>query len=192
MSRENLIHIKLEHDEAIESRKDVLTTEADLIKIAQAIRTTVDNKVLGYKMNYTDLQAALGRVQLSRQPEFQKRRFDIASYYSDRIKKFNSNIRIQQDILNPYHSRHLYLIELPLEHIKKSRNMIIEEMRKKGVGATIHYKPVHQMSYYAQYHQQPLPITEYIADRIMTLPIGGHMTLKNAEYIMDVFENVMA
>jgi len=38
MSRENLIHIKLEHDEAIESRKDVLTTEADLIRKAQAVR----------------------------------------------------------------------------------------------------------------------------------------------------------
>ncbi len=38
MKKDNLIHIKLDYDEAIQSRKDVLNTEVDLIRIAQAIR----------------------------------------------------------------------------------------------------------------------------------------------------------
>lgn len=146
---------------------------------------------LGYKMNYTDLQAALGRIQLSRQSEFQKRRFEIASYYSHELKKLNRNIKIQQSVLDPSHSRHLYLIELPLESLIKSRDQIISDMRQENIGATIHYKPVHKMSYYMQYSQNSLPVTEYIANRIMTLPIGAHMTLDDAKNVMEVFERVV-
>jgi len=38
MKKNNLIHIKLDYDEAVKSRRDVLNTEADSIKIAQAIK----------------------------------------------------------------------------------------------------------------------------------------------------------
>jgi perosamine synthetase len=146
---------------------------------------------LGYKMNYTDLQAALGRVQLSRQSEFQKKRFKIASYYSYKLSKMNSDIKIQKNILSPYHSRHLYLIELPLERLTKSRNKIITDMRGENVGASIHYKPIHQMPYYMQFSQRSLPTTEYIADRIMTLPISAHMTMDDARDVMRVFEHAV-
>jgi len=146
---------------------------------------------LGYKMNYTDLQAAIGRVQLVRQSEFQKRRLEIASYYSYRLQQLNKNIRIQKNILDSSHSRHLYLVELPLETLTKSRDEIIIDMRKENIGTSIHYKPVHQMQYYTQFIKQLLPITEYIADRIITLPIGAHMTMNDAKNVIDVFEQVI-
>jgi len=149
---------------------------------------TSDMIELGYKMNYTDLQAALGRVQLRRQSEFQKRRFEIASYYFCRLQKLNKNIKLQKNILDASHSRHLYLVELPLETLTKSRNQIIMDMRKENIGASVHYKPVHQMPYYMHFSQKSLPITEYIANRIMTLPIGAHMTLDDAKNVMDSFE----
>jgi len=143
---------------------------------------------LGYKMNYTDLQAAIGRIQLARQSEFQKRRFEIAAYYSYKLQKLNKNIKVQQNILDPSHSRHLYLVELPLEDLTKSRDEVISLMRKENIGATIHYKPIHTMLYYMQYHQATLPITEYIFNRIITLPIGAHMTINDAKDVIDVFE----
>lgn len=146
---------------------------------------------LGYKMNYTDLQAAIGRVQLARQGEFQKRRLEVAEYYSSRLKKIDLDIRTQRNVLHPYHSRHLYLIELPLENIDKARDEIIFGMRKENIGASIHYKPVHQMPYYAQKAHQSLPVTERIAERIMTLPISAHMTVDDARDVMDSFERVV-
>ncbi len=56
MTRENLIHIRLEYDEAIESRKDILNTEADLITIAQGIR-----KYRGLRLKELQLKIELYR-----------------------------------------------------------------------------------------------------------------------------------
>ena len=146
---------------------------------------------LGYKMNYTDLQAAIGRVQLARQRVFQKRRLEIAEYYIRRLKKINLAIRTQKDVLHLHHSRHLFLVEIPLENIDKARDEIISGMRKENIGASIHYKPVHQMPYYAQKGHQSLPVTERIAERIMTLPISAHMTVNDAHDVMNSFERVV-
>jgi dTDP-4-amino-4,6-dideoxygalactose transaminase len=146
---------------------------------------------LGYKMNYTDLQAAIGRVQLARQGEFQKRRLEIAEYYISRLKKNNLAIHTQKDILHPHHSRHLFLVEIPLENIDKARDEIISGMRKENIGASIHYKPVHQMPYYAKKVHQSLPVTERIAERIMTLPISAHMTVNDAHDVIDSFEHII-
>jgi dTDP-4-amino-4,6-dideoxygalactose transaminase len=154
-------------------------------------RFTPEMLELGYKMNYTDLQAAIGRVQLARQGEFQKRRLEIAEYYISWLKKINLDIRTQKDVLSPNHSRHLFLIELPLENIDKARDEIISSMRRENIGATIHYKPVHQMPYYAQKMPHSLPVTERIAGRIMTLPISAHMTVNDAQDVMESFERVV-
>jgi dTDP-4-amino-4,6-dideoxygalactose transaminase len=149
---------------------------------------TTEMVELGYKMNYTDLQSAIGRVQLKRQREFHKHRLDISELYTNRLNGID--VKVQYNILHPYHGRHLYLLEVP-EDVNKTRDEVMFEMRKNNIGATIHYKPVHQMSYYMQEKQLPLPITEYIAGNIMTLPIGAHMSVDDARNVIDVFEKII-
>jgi perosamine synthetase len=146
---------------------------------------------LGYKMNYTDLQAAIGRVQLARQAEFRKIRMEIAKYYIERLCKLNIQIPAQSGILEPYHSRHLFLIELPVEKIGKSRDEVVAGMRGQNIGASVHYKPVHQMPYYSKKGKCYLQITDRIAERVMTLPIGTDMNLLDAKETMDVFEQIV-
>lgn len=149
---------------------------------------TTDMVELGYKMNYTDLQAAIGRVQLKRQREFHNNRLNIAELYTNRLNSMG--VKVQDNILHPYHGRHLYLIEIP-EDVNKTRDEVMFEMRKHNIGSTIHYKPVHQMAYYMREKQPVLPITEYIAGNIMTLPIGAHMSIDDARNVIDIFEKVI-
>jgi hypothetical protein len=52
MSSENLIHVKLEYDEAVQSKKDVLLTEIDLIKMAQAVRKYKEFRLKELDMKY--------------------------------------------------------------------------------------------------------------------------------------------
>jgi len=70
---------------------------------------------LGYKMNYTDLQAAIGRVQLKRQPEFQARRLEIANLYYQELSFLKTYIRFQYNVTHPYHARHLFAVVLPVD-----------------------------------------------------------------------------
>lgn len=138
---------------------------------------------LGYKMNYTDLQAVIGRVQLKRQSEFRKRRLEIAKHYLDTLGAKGSSIGFQAAITDGAHSRHLFVITLPLERLTFSRDEFILELRRRQIGASIHYAPLHLMPLYHPDIRHTLPATEHISNRNVTLPIGANMSLRDAKYI---------
>ncbi|WOF15384.1 DegT/DnrJ/EryC1/StrS family aminotransferase [Methanoplanus sp. FWC-SCC4] len=146
---------------------------------------------LGFKMNYTDLNASIGRVQLRRLGELFNRRAEIADYYVDIIQKLPYHVKIQKNILSPGHAKHLFLIELPLDDIEITRDEFVLKMRDFGIGASIHYLPLHMMDYYKGIDNCKLVKTENLYERVMTLPISASMTIKDAEYVMEVFSKIM-
>jgi perosamine synthetase len=145
---------------------------------------------LGYKMNYTDLQASIGRVQLRRQEEFHAVRLEIARRYCEGLRQIHPFIRWQSNLLHPHHSRHLFQILLPLEHMALTRNDLLLQLRARNVGASIHYAPLHYMPLYGA-HQPSLPGTEALASRLMTLPISASMTVADADYVLEQLQELM-
>jgi len=146
---------------------------------------------LGYKMNYTDLQACLGRVQLARQGEFDVTRLDIARCYADGLKDVAPPVRLQRDCTHPYHARHLFVVQLPLDEMTRGRDEIILALRARNIGASIHYAPLHVMPLYADGGEPPsLPVTERIARSILTLPISASMTTDDADDVVTAFRAV--
>ncbi len=141
---------------------------------------------LGYKANFTDLQACIGRVQLRRQSEFHDIRLKIAQEYCNKLSEELPEIRFQTNILHFHHSRHLLTVQLPLENMILSRNEVVLALRKLNIGASIHYSPVHTMPFYLKgvKLQKKLLNTERIAERIMTLPISASMTRDDVEYVI--------
>lgn len=146
---------------------------------------------VGYKMNYTDLQAAIGRVQLRRQPEFADRRFAIALAYTKALARLPWPIAVQAGVLDRGHARHLFLVQLPIEQLGHSRNDVLRGLRELNVGASIHYQPIHTMPLYASPRANPLPATDRITDRILTLPIGVSMTAADANQVVEALEQVL-
>jgi perosamine synthetase len=141
---------------------------------------------LGYKMNYTDLQAAIGRVQLRRQSEFAQRRHAIADFYVKRLAAADRGIEFQAGVLDPAHSLHLFLVKLPIEMLRLSRDDILLALRERNIGASIHYPPLHTMPLYATFAKPAtLANTDYLAPRILTLPISASMDLEDAEYVAE-------
>ncbi len=146
---------------------------------------------LGYKMNYTDLQACIGRIQLRRQSEFQATRQAIARYYYEHLHSLTPPLRFQRKILHPEHSRHLFVIQLPIGEMPESRNELLLQLRGRNVGASIHYPPLHRMPLYDSRKQPALPCTESICERIMTLPISASMKIEDAGYVVAQLEELV-
>ncbi|GEM_PF-157228 len=143
---------------------------------------------LGYKMNYTDFQACIGRVQLRRQADFQALRLRISEHYTSRLAKSAPEVGFQSDLLHPWHARHLFVVRLPIEQMAMGRDDLLLELRKRNVGASVHYPPLHMMPIYHQAGKRPvLPNTERIYRDILTLPISASLTLEDAEYVMEHF-----
>lgn len=140
---------------------------------------------LGYKMNYTDLLAAIGRVQLRRQAEFYEIRLAVARRYCERLDGLNLGIKFQEGLTEPRHTRHLFVALLPVEKSKFSRDEVLAALLKRNVGASVHYHPLHKMSLYLAETQPTLPVTEDVSRRNLTLPISGSMTTQDADYVID-------
>jgi dTDP-4-amino-4,6-dideoxygalactose transaminase len=142
---------------------------------------------LGYKMNYTDLQAAIGRVQLKRQPEFHARRLEIANLYYQELSSLEPQIRFQHNVTHPYHARHLFTVVLPTDKMATTRDEFLLRLRSMNIGASIHYAPLHTMPLYAAAYPYELIHTERIGESILTLPISASMSLDDARYVTDKF-----
>ena len=147
---------------------------------------------LGYKMNYTDLQAALGRVQLRRQPELSARRLAVAGLYADAIGTLPWPVSLQAGVTGATHARHLFLVLLPVEDIGRSRNEILVALRERNIGASIHYHPIHTMALYAKSRRVGLPVTDHVAERILTLPISASMSTGDARRAISALADVLA
>jgi perosamine synthetase len=146
---------------------------------------------LGYKMNYTDLQAAIGRVQLRRQAEFSARRKAIAEFYCRELAALAVTIDFQKDCLHDDHSRHLFVVGLPIEQMTVSRYEFISKLRARNIGATVHYTPLHTMPLYQHDASIKLSNTDYLTERILTLPISASMSLDDARYVTEHFSHVL-
>lgn len=145
---------------------------------------------LGYKMNYTDLQAAIGRAQLAQFDSMQQTRQKIADIYFNGLK--NHGIGFQYGCTNASHAKHLFVIRLPLADMRYDRDELILALRAKNIGASIHYAPLHLMPLYHQGRKpDSLPVTEEVSKSLVTLPISASMTVEDARYVIAAVKELL-
>lgn len=157
------------------------------------VTLTAGVEELGYKMNYTDLQAGIGRVQLARLDEMQGVRTMIARRYSERLRNV-AGVSLQQDLLSDGHARHLFVTLLDKSHLaarQLSRDSVLQELRGRNIGASVHYHPLHLMPLYAKSPTESLPVTEAISSQALTLPISASMSTTDADYVVDHLMNIL-
>jgi UDP-4-amino-4,6-dideoxy-N-acetyl-beta-L-altrosamine transaminase len=126
---------------------------------------------LGFNYRMTDLQAALGNSQMSRLDKFVTSRHKIAQRYDDLLSNLPLTIPWQHPA--SYSGRHLYVIRLKLEKIKRTHREIFESIRLQGIGVNLHYIPVHSQPYYQQmgFKQGDFPEAETYYKEAVSLPL---------------------
>lgn len=140
---------------------------------------------LGYKMNYTDIQASIGRIQLRRFPEMRRVRSEIAQKYIHELPEERWGLLFQDNLLSDEHAKHLIVCKLPLRRLNCTRDNFIHALRARGIGATLHYFPLHLMSFYMRTARPtPLPVTTRLGEFILTLPISASMSLDDAARVV--------
>jgi dTDP-4-amino-4,6-dideoxygalactose transaminase len=145
----------------------------------------------GYKYNLTDLAAALGRVQLRRLEDFLDRRSALAARYDAALADLPL-------VLPPHaapgdaHSWHLYIIRLSAD-APLDRNRFIEQMRANGVGTSVHYRPLHQMTYWRELSSEAiLSVADDYYLRCVTLPLFMDMDPGEQDRVIEVVGGLLA
>lgn len=129
----------------------------------------------GYKYNMTDMAAALGTVQLGRVEAFHAARIRL-------VERYDSALAGLPVILPPHaakgdvHSWHLYILQLK-DEAPMDRDGFIQGLKDAGIGSSVHYRPLHQMSYWSSRATgQAFPHADAYFNRCVTLPLFMAMT----------------
>jgi dTDP-4-amino-4,6-dideoxygalactose transaminase len=150
--------------------------------------TGYDVTDLGYNYRLDDIRAAIGIVQLRKLPRDLMSRKQIREEYLERLSGIGELVVPFRE-RREFSSNYIMPVVIGPGHPGK-RDSVREFLHMRGIQTSIHYPPVHRFSVYRD-HAKPLPVTEYVADNEITLPMFSGLKKKQIAYICDSIEEAM-
>ena len=135
----------------------------------------------GWKYNMTDIQAAIGLVQLQRLETMQRRRREIVARYNAAFGQLDA-LQTPTERSDAESAWHLYVLRLNLDRLSIDRARFIEELKARNIGTSVHFIPIHLHPYYRdKYGFQPedFPVAYREYQRLLSLPL--HPGLSDAD-----------
>lgn len=145
-------------------------------------RVTYYFEKIGYNSRLDELQAGLLRVKLKHLNQLNEERMQIADKYLSGID--NPLIQLPKRAFEKEgHIFHQFVVET------EQRSQFIDYLKQHGIETKIHYpQPPHLAEAYEHlgYHEGDLPITEGMANRVLSLPIYNEMTEEEINYVIEI------
>lgn len=147
----------------------------------------------GFKYNMTDIAAGIGLHQLKKVVEFRDARAALCRRYDEQLARLPLLLPAAGGS-DDYHSRHLYIVRLS-EAAPVERDKAIEALQARNIGVSVHYTPLHQMSYWQEscgLQQGAFPNAEVIGESCISLPLFPGMSVKEQDYVVTALSEIFA
>lgn len=150
----------------------------------------------GYKYNMTDIAAALGLVQLERATELLDARRSIAAAYTAGLGSSGvaDLVELPEDLADGSHAWHLYIVRLELDQLTIDRAAVIAALRTEGIGASVHFIPLHLHPYYRRrWGTRPddFPVASREYERVISLPIWPGMSAADVQRVVGALSAIL-
>ncbi len=141
---------------------------------ARGHAASYDVRVAGFNYRLDEVRAGMGNVQLRRLDAYNEARRRIVLRYRAGVDSIDGVTMPFRDV--PPHATtaaHLAVVVLPEG---ADRDGVREHMRQAGIQTSVHYPPIHTFSAYAADEgTRPLPRTDEVAGRLLTVPLFPHL-----------------
>lgn len=147
----------------------------------------------GYKYNLTDIAAAIGIHQLAKAESMRQEREDVAKFYLEQMSDIDEiELPIWDD--NRIHSWHLFPLRLKLEQLSIDRNTMMEELKQRGVGCSVHWRPLHLHPLYEEllWNMEDFPVATAVWERLISLPIFPAMKDVEIRHVVEIVKELCA
>jgi dTDP-4-amino-4,6-dideoxygalactose transaminase len=148
----------------------------------------------GLKANITDVQAAIGTAQLAHLPAWQQRRECLAARYDEVLDGIAGLVRPARPRMGR-HAWHLYPVRITAD-FGHSRDEVIEGLKNQGIGTSVHFIPVHQLSGYRELlgtrECRSVPVTDLVATELLSLPMYPALSTASIEYVAAALRTLAA
>ena len=156
---------------------------ADRIRVLRNYGSRVKyvNEVQGYNSRLDPLQAAVLRVKLAHLDAWNARRAAVAAAYLQGLGGSGMVLPHVPEWASP--AWHLFVVRHP------QRDALQQRLSEAGVGTLIHYPiPPHKQAAYANagFAPEAFPLASQMADEVLSLPMGPHLTIDDATAVVAV------
>jgi len=148
----------------------------------------------GLKANITDIQAAIGLAQLAMLPQWQERRAKLADGYDAALAGL-PGLGLPARPSAGQHAWHLYQVRVTSAS-GISRDAVIDALTSRGIGTSVHFIPVHQLSAYRRIlgpeECRSVPVTDRIAQEVLSLPMYPALTDEDLTRVAETLRHVVS
>ena len=153
------------------TKRDDLAARMDAL-VNHGRDARLESHELGSNLRMSEVTASIGRVQLRRLEAWLARRRAIAQQYNDAFSQLPGLITpaVRPDTLHAWH-QYCLLVDDP--------QTLRDGLDAAGIDSRIYYAtPCHRQQVYAAHpqHDEPLPVTDDIAHRLVAIPVHHQMT----------------
>jgi len=156
---------------------------------------------LGFNLRMSNLNAAIGRVQLSKLDGFNAKRQENAEYFNEHLKCAGLSTPYCRD--GSVHVYHQYVVEVG-DDFPMDREAFMAYLREKEIGSAVHYPmPVHMQPLYrntGDYSEDDTgnnatddsqcPVSVALSSRVLSLPVHPGVTTEDCAYSCDIINEV--
>ena len=141
-----------------------------------------DSRIFGLNLRLPEINAAIATIQMKKLPNFLKARKKNAEFLSKLISDLKIILPYQRE--NENINWYLYTIATA------KRNKLLKKLNEKGIGAAAYYSiPIHKTPFYKL--KIKLPVTDWAASNVISIPIHPKVTQKNIEFIAKTMRDVL-
>ncbi|MEE4184977.1 MAG: UDP-4-amino-4,6-dideoxy-N-acetyl-beta-L-altrosamine transaminase [Gammaproteobacteria bacterium] len=142
---------------------------------------------LGFNFRMTDMQAALGRSQLTNLADWVAARNRLADRYDELLAGLP--VQLPQQHPDAYSARHLYVIRVPA----RQHHAVFAHLRSRGIGVNLHYIPLHRQPYYAENLgiRGDWPEAERYYAEAISIPLFHHMSEAQQDEVVQALREAL-
>ncbi|PIP31024.1 aminotransferase DegT, partial [bacterium (Candidatus Howlettbacteria) CG23_combo_of_CG06-09_8_20_14_all_37_9] len=165
--------------------KDKSVYEKALMLRAHGMKIRYHHEILGHNLRMTDIHASIGREQLKKLPDFNKKRQNNAAKLTKTINSKKVNLPQVEDGYE--HVFHQFTITT------NDRENVIKTLDEKGIGTGIHYPIcINEQPFYKKmgYSPEDTPVAHEVSRKVISLPIHPALTDEEIQIISDTINSL--
>ena len=151
-----------------------------------------DFNVLGFNYRMSDLQGAVGSVQIDKLGRFINERRNWAEYYNQRLSGLDWLITPLEPI-QCRHSYQAYVCRIDTTKVAMSRDDIMQKMQEAGIGTRAGTHAVHELGYYKKKYnisKRDYPVAAELYANTISLPLHNNMSQADYDYVIEILSGI--
>ena len=152
-----------------------------------------DVRTAGFKANLSDVLAAVALCQMDKLQRHAEIRRSHVERYDAALADLPGIEPLARDARDT-HALHLYVVRIDSEEAGADRDAYLHALRDENIGTSIHFLPVHRLTYYREAFPDhpPLPVAERAGAEVLSLPLSPAHSEEDVEDAIDALRRVHA